>query len=153
MGHRFVTQSDTEVIVHAWRQWGAGCFDRFEGMWALALADTRAGKLVLSRDRFGEKPLYLWPAEGRLLFASEIKALAALAGGWPDYDADQLRRFLVNGYKALYKQPSTFYRGVEELPAGSYLLVDCAAGKPLPRREAARALLVAGLCAAEDDRA
>ncbi len=152
LGHRFVTQSDTEVIVHAWRQWGAGCFDRFEGMWALALADTRAGKLVLSRDRFGEKPLYLWPAEGRLLFASEIKALAALAGGWPDYDTDQLRRFLVNGYKALYKQPATFYRGVEELPAGSYLLVDCAAGKPLPRREAARALLVAGLCAAEDDR-
>ena len=138
LGHKFVTQSDTEVVVHAWRQWDAACFDKFEGMWALALADTRAGKLVLSRDRFGEKPLYLWQAEGRLLFASEIKAMAALAGGWPDHDIDQLRRFLVNGYKATYKQHSTFYRGVEELPAGSYLLVDCAAGKPLPHRGAAQ---------------
>ena len=137
-GHVFTTQSDTEVIVHAWRQWGAGCFDRFEGMWALALADTRAGKLVLSRDRFGEKPLYLWQQDGRLLFASEIKALAGLAGQWPEYDDAQLRRFLVNGYKSLYKQPSTFYRGVEELPPGSFLLLDCAAAKPLPRRDAAQ---------------
>jgi asparagine synthase (glutamine-hydrolysing) len=137
-GHAFTTQSDTEVVVHAWREWGTGCFDKFEGMWALALADLRAGKVVLSRDRFGEKPLYLWRTDGRLLFASEIKALAGLAGRWPAHDAVQLRRFLVNGYKALYKQPSTFFHDVKDLPAGAYLPVDCAVTTPLPSTDAAQ---------------
>jgi asparagine synthase (glutamine-hydrolysing) len=137
-GHRFATQSDTEVIVQAWRRWGIRCFDRFEGMWALALVDLRVNKLVLSRDRFGEKPLYLWRRQSRLLFASEVKALAALAGEWPEHNTAQLRRFLVNGYKALYKQPSTFYEGVEELPAASSLVLDAAAPLPPSAREAAR---------------
>jgi len=137
-GHVFTTRSDTEVVVHAWRQWGTGCFDRFEGMWALALADLRAGQVVLSRDRFGETPLSLWRADGRLLFASEIKALAALCGHWPDYDVAQLRRFLVNGYKALFKKAATFYRDVEELPPGSFLILNEAAYALPPGREAAQ---------------
>lgn len=117
-GRRFRTDSDTEVIVQAYRQFGAECVDRFEGMWAFALLDRREGTLLLSRDRFGEKPLFLTTVDGTLYFASEVKALAALSGRAPEPDLTQIRRYLVNGYKALYKQPATYFRDVAELPAG-----------------------------------
>ena len=83
-GHTFRTHCDSEVIVHAYEEWGAACAARFNGMWAFAVADLRGagedgrgGKLVLNRDHFGIKPLYYArsPQTGRLLFASEIKAL------------------------------------------------------------------------------
>jgi asparagine synthase (glutamine-hydrolysing) len=138
LGHGFRTESDTEVVVRAWRQWGIESFDRFEGMWAFALADTQTGQVVLSRDRFGEKPLYLWKCGGKLLFGSEVKALAALAGRWPGFDEAQVRRFLVNGYKSLYKQPGTFYEGVLELPAGSVQIIEAGTSKPLSGPEQAK---------------
>ncbi|MDJ0685630.1 MAG: asparagine synthase (glutamine-hydrolyzing) [Alphaproteobacteria bacterium] len=120
-GARFTTEGDTEVVLEAYRQWGRAAEERFEGMWALALFDSRAGSLWLSRDRFGEKPLYLWPYRGALYFASEIKALAAMAGAWPDVNRRQIRRYLVNGYKALYTRGEGFYEGVSELPAAHSL--------------------------------
>ncbi|MBI2586663.1 MAG: asparagine synthase (glutamine-hydrolyzing) [Rhodospirillales bacterium] len=129
LGHAFTTQSDTEVLVRAWRQWGAAALDRFEGMWAFALLDTKAGTLVLSRDRFGEKPLYTWRRDGNLYFASEIKALAALAGAKPAVNDDQVRRYLVNGYKCLHKQPATFFRDVEEFPAAQMAELTLAGGE------------------------
>ncbi len=132
LGHAFTTQSDTEVLVRAWRQWGADALDRFEGMWAFALLDTTAGTLVLSRDRFGEKPLYTWRRGGYLYFASEIKALATLAGAKPVVNDDQVRRYLVNGYKCLHKQPGTFFREVEEFPAAHVAEMKLA-GKEAPR--------------------
>ena len=119
-GHRFTTQSDTEVLLEAYRAWGDACLDRFEGMWAFALLDEAKGRLLLSRDRFGEKPLYTMQKDGALYFASEVKALAALAGEWPSVDRAQIRRYLVNGYKALYKQPANWFEGVQELPAAYY---------------------------------
>ncbi|MBT4564546.1 MAG: hypothetical protein HOC44_16350, partial [Rhodospirillaceae bacterium] len=74
-GVTFRTNSDTEVLLKAYRQYGTDCFDRFEGMWALALFDARRQELLLSRDRFGEKPLYLFAENGTLYFGSEIKFL------------------------------------------------------------------------------
>lgn len=136
LGHAFATQSDTEVLVRAWRQWGADALDRFEGMWALALLDTEAGKVILSRDRFGEKPLYTWRRGDHLYFASEVKALAALAGAKPDVNGDQVLRYLVNGYKCLHKQPAGFFAGVDEFPAASFAEVALSAGAapvPAPR--------------------
>jgi len=121
LGHRFHTTGDTEVLAHALREWGEGAFDRLEGMWALAWYDQRLGRLLLSRDRFGEKPLYLWQREGTLYFASEVKGLAALAGVWPSINDAHLLRYLINGYKSLYKTTETFYREVEELPVGTSL--------------------------------
>ena len=76
-GHAFRTSSDTEVVVHAWEEWGEDCFSRFNGQWALALWDRREERLVLSRDRLGVRPLFYARNGSRLVFASEVKALFA----------------------------------------------------------------------------
>lgn len=77
LGHRFRTQSDTEVIVHAWEQWAEGAFVRFNGQFAVALWDSLEQTLVLARDRLGVRPIYLCEHAGRLWFASEVKAIFA----------------------------------------------------------------------------
>lgn len=123
LGHGFRTSSDTEVLAHALREWGPKALDRLEGMWAFAWYDRRTAELLLCRDRFGEKPLYLWHRDGGVYFSSEVKGLVALAGVKPEINEDHLLRYLVNGYKSLYKTPDTFFRGVSELPARSYLCV------------------------------
>src|SRR5215467_1225356 len=74
-GHRFSTGTDTEVIVHAYEQWGTASFTRLRGMFALALLDRRDGRVLIARDRVGIKPLYYALAGGRLYFGSEIKSL------------------------------------------------------------------------------
>jgi asparagine synthase (glutamine-hydrolysing) len=77
LGHRFRTRSDTEVVVHAWEAWGERAFERFNGQFAIALWDSRAGELVLARDRLGVRPIYLCEHGGSLWFASEVKSLFA----------------------------------------------------------------------------
>ena len=79
-GVRFFTQSDTEVVLEAWRAWGPEALRRFRGMFAFALADTSTGDLILARDPLGIKPLYLLPRGKGLIFASELKALLAAVG-------------------------------------------------------------------------
>lgn len=118
-GHVFATESDTEVLLRAIAEWGTDALDRCEGMWAFAVYDENSGSLILSRDRFGEKPLYLFRDADGLYFGSEIKFIAALAGRRLDINYQHLYRYLVNGYKSLYKQPATFFTGVHELPAAT----------------------------------
>lgn len=121
LGETFGTDSDTEVVAAAYGQWGIECLDRFEGMWAFALLDPHTRALILARDRFGEKPLFLWTIGRQLYFGSEVKALAALAAHWPEPNLTQLRRYLVNGYRALNHEDATFFEGVRQLPAGTYM--------------------------------
>jgi asparagine synthase (glutamine-hydrolysing) len=123
LGESFQTEGDTEVLAHALRRWGPKALEKCEGMWAIAWYDERNGTLLLSRDRFGEKPLYLWRRDGGLYFGSEVKGIAAMAGGWPPVNQNHLLRYLINGYKALYKVEETYFQGVSELPAGSFLLL------------------------------
>src|SRR5947209_6903255 len=77
LGIRFRSRCDTEVVLYALQVWGEGAFERFNGMWALAWLDQDAGKLLLSRDRLGIKPLYWHRSDGQMLFASEIKSILA----------------------------------------------------------------------------
>ena len=133
LGVRFLTTGDTEVVLEAYRHWGVEAFQRFEGMWALALFDEARGTLVLSRDRFGEKPLYTWTTPDGFFFASEVKALRALTGRKPAPNLDQLRRYLVNGYKSLYHRGGTFYEDVGEFPPAHYACISGAAAVE-PRR-------------------
>jgi len=130
LGEAFETTSDTEVLAAAWNRWGEDALDRLEGMWALAVLDLRTGDLVLSRDRFGEKPLYLWQRPEGLYFASEIKALAALAGARPSPNMAQVRRYLARGYKFLMKGTDTFHEGVTALPAAHVATVRDGALQP-----------------------
>ena len=123
LGHTFHTDSDTEVVLAAYREWDDACWDRFEGMWALAILNRDTGEVTLSRDRFGEKPLFTWVLNGCLYFASEIKTLAALAGQWPQINEQQIKRYLVNGYKFLHKKTDTFYKGIFELPAATLAII------------------------------
>jgi asparagine synthase (glutamine-hydrolysing) len=130
-GETFTTQSDTEVLLKALDRQGWEALDRCEGMWAFALYDETDGSLSLCRDRFGEKPLYVFRDEGGLYFGSECKFIFALLGRRLPIDADHLHRYLVNGYKSLYKKPRSFFQGMEEVAAGERWQVE--AGAP-PRR-------------------
>jgi asparagine synthase (glutamine-hydrolysing) len=132
-GRAFTTQSDTEVLLTAIDHFGLPALERCEGMWAFAVYDEADGSLALSRDRFGEKPLYIYRDATGLYFASEVKFIAALLGRSLKVNLDQLYRYMVNGYKALYKQGHTFFQGLEELPSGSYLRIG-ADGREYPEK-------------------
>ncbi|MCH8124284.1 MAG: asparagine synthase (glutamine-hydrolyzing) [Bacteroidetes bacterium] len=124
LGHRFATRSDTEVIVHAYEQWGIDCVDHFNGMFAFALYDIPNRDLFLARDRVGQKPLYYYYREGRFLFASEIKALLE-----SDHVSAEPNPAAIDGYLTLRytPQPQTFFKHINVLPAGHRLRLtnDC----------------------------
>ncbi len=117
------TESDTEVLLRVLARDGWAGLDRCEGMWSVALFDEGDGSLLLARDRFGEKPLYLYQAADGLYFGSEIKFIVALLGRGLKINYDHLYRYLVNGYKALYKNGAAFFDGLRELPASCALLI------------------------------
>ena len=123
-GYEFRTNSDTEVLLAAIDRLGWSVLDRFEGMWAFAVYDEAKGDLQLSRDRFGEKPLHLYRDGDGLYFASEVKFIAALLGRPLPVDTGHLYRYLVNGYKSLYKGEQTFFEGLRELPTAATLKLD-----------------------------
>ncbi len=121
----FVTQSDTEVLLAAIQEFGWDVLDRAEGMWSFAVYDESSHELTLCRDRFGEKPLYVYRNGDDLYFASEVKFIATLLGRNLDLNVQHLHRFLVNGYKSLYKRPGdSFFEGLSELAPGSLLSID-----------------------------
>lgn len=125
------TESDTEVLLAAIERLGWDALDDCEGMWAFAAYDEDRQTLTLARDRFGEKPLYLLRRADGLYFGSEAKTVFALAGERPRANERQLYRYLVNGYKSLYKTPETFFQDLEELPAGSLLHITPAGETPV----------------------
>jgi len=122
-GAAFRTTSDTEVLLKLLDRQGANALDSCEGMWAFAMFDENDGSLLLSRDRFGEKPLYLYTDATGFYFGSEVKFIAALRGQKLAINYDHLYRYMVNGYKALYKKGRQFFEGLTELPRGTWLRV------------------------------
>jgi asparagine synthase (glutamine-hydrolysing) len=118
LGRQFLTTSDTEVLLQAYLEFGPRCVERFEGMWAFAIWDARKQVLFLSRDRFGEKPLYFAERPEGFYFASETGILRTLADWKPQVNMNQVRRYLTLGYKSLYKHGEGFWQGIRELTSG-----------------------------------
>jgi asparagine synthase (glutamine-hydrolysing) len=116
-GVRFTTQSDTEVVLEAWRAWGPQALGRFRGMFAFALADTATGELVLARDPLGIKPLFYHQRGGGVVFASELKALLAAAGAELRIEPGALVASML--YYWVPEQRCAI-QGVQKLPAGSW---------------------------------
>jgi asparagine synthase (glutamine-hydrolysing) len=113
-GHHFFSTSDTEVLLKAFKQWGAACVERFLGMFAFAVADRDTGVLTLGRDRLGIKPLYLTEAPGRLRFASSLPAL--LEGGGIDTSIDPVALHHYMTFHSVVPAPRTILAGVRKLP-------------------------------------
>src|ERR1700733_5160345 len=117
-GHRFYTNTDTEVIVHLYEDLGADCVKKLRGMFAFALYDERRGKLLMARDRFGKKPLHYALAGGRLLFGSEIKSILAVAPELASVNQEALLQYMYFGY---VPDPITAFLPIQKLPAGHVL--------------------------------
>lgn len=118
-GHVFRTASDTEVIVHAYEEYGAGCVEQLDGMFAFAVYDQRHRRVLLARDRLGKKPLYYAVLDGVLHFASEIKAFYHSPAWDGAIDLDNLEGYLSLGYSIA---PRTMFRRVQQLEPGHYLI-------------------------------
>ena len=120
-GRRFQTGTDTEVLLQAYEEWGLDCLTRLNGMFAFGLVDARAGRLLLARDRAGEKPLFYAQRRGGLIFASELKALFADPAFPRRLDHAALEHYLAFGYVPV---DSCLVQGVHKLPQGHALLYE-----------------------------
>jgi len=121
-GHRFKTHhSDTEVIIHAFEEWGIDCLEKFRGMFAIGIWDGRRKELWLIRDRIGVKPLYYARHNGRLVFASEIKAILAFPGMKRAVNEESLYHYLSF---LTTPAPATLFAGIEKLPGGCWARMD-----------------------------
>jgi asparagine synthase (glutamine-hydrolysing) len=120
-GHVFATHTDTEVIVHGYEQWGVGVIERLRGMFALCVWDAPQDRLLLARDRMGEKPLYYaMPSQGEFLFASEAKALFEHPQLCARPNPEMLPHFLILGYAP---PPHTMFAGIDKLAPGERVIV------------------------------
>ena len=120
-GHQFRTNSDTEVIIHGYKQWGADVFNHLNGMFGLAIWDVPNQRLVVARDAMGIKLVYYRLANGRLTFGSEIRAVLAAGDTAPQVDASALNLFLRFRYTP---SPYTIFEGVRKLAPGTLLVVE-----------------------------
>lgn len=131
LGHQFLTHCDTEVIVHAWEEWGVKCLARFNGMFAFAVWDTRTKTIFLARDRLGIKPIYYSLTDtGYLVFGSEMKAVIAHPDVPRKIDHQAVEEYFTFGYTA---DPRSIYRDIKKLEAGrrrrSPVYRDCGYGR------------------------
>lgn len=120
LGHVFISESDTEVILQAYKQWGTTCVERFNGMWALCIYDSEKQICFASRDRFGVKPFYYINNKDLFAFASEQKAFVKTDLVTPKINADALHNYLVNGLSET--NSINFFEGLNELMPGNNLV-------------------------------
>jgi asparagine synthase (glutamine-hydrolysing) len=121
LGHRFKTNSDTEVVAHAYEEYKEDCFQYFNGMFAIGIWDEKGNRLVLARDRLGKKPLYYSFIKGTFLFASELKAIMAYRAFPRNVDPASLMKYL---FFEFIPSPHTIFKDAKKIPAASYLIWD-----------------------------
>jgi len=127
-GYNFFSKSDTEVILKSYIEWDTNCFEKFEGMWAIALLDRRKGKLILSRDRAGEKPLYFYRNEHIIAFASEVKALLCHPQIEKKVDKEACELFFQLQY---IPSPKTIYKNISQILPSHNVIVSLLSNKVL----------------------
>jgi asparagine synthase (glutamine-hydrolysing) len=120
-GHRFSTHGDGEPIAHLYEDIGTDVFGELNGMFAIAIWDARRHRLVLARDRIGQKPLYYAATEDRIVFGSELKCFAAVEGVLKDIDPAAIDEFLTYQY---IPHPGTIWKGVRKVPPGHYVVYE-----------------------------
>jgi len=123
-GIKCQTASDTEVLLRYYLLYGEDCVTHFEGMWAFAIYDEGRKKLFLSRDRFAEKPLYYYQTRDVFYYGSEIKFIKSLSGEPFTINQNHLLRYLVQGYKSLYKTEETFFNEIREVKYATNFVVN-----------------------------
>jgi len=127
LGHTFHSHSDTEVILHAYMQWGPACVDKLQGMFTFAIWHKTQQSLFISRDRLGIKPLFYAMIDGTLYFASELKSITLLPGLSKKIDAKAIEQYFALGYAA---EPHTIYQDVAKLPPGHNLTIKVGDSSP-----------------------
>lgn len=120
-GHTFTTKSDTEILPHLYEEYGENLLEHVNGMYAFSLWDTRRKKLIIARDRFGEKPLYYGAFDGKLIWASELKAILAHPSVNAEIDLNALRHYVSFDY---VPAPMSIFKGIHKLPAAHVLTVE-----------------------------
>lgn len=120
-GYSFISTSDTEVILKSYKEWGIDCFERFNGMWALAIFDKKRRKVILSRDRLGKKPLYYYKTQDLFIFASEIKAILKhpLVIKEPNYE--KIFRYIATHYRYVDIDQDSYFKGIYQVPKSSVM--------------------------------
>jgi len=121
-GYSFFANSDTEVILKAYHAWGPTCVERFHGMFAFAILERDTGRVVMARDRFGIKPLYIAETPGKLRFASSLPAI--LAGGGVDTDIDRVALHNYMSFHAVVPAPRTILKGIRKLPPATVRTIE-----------------------------
>ncbi len=122
LGHRLKSQTDTEVVLHAYEEWGTNCLKRFNGMWSFAIVDLNKNRIFCSRDRAGVKPFYYIYDGSRFAFASEIKALLQIEGFSAEPNEQIIADYLFSGH--LDHTPETFFKNVYQLGPAEYLVIE-----------------------------
>ena len=133
-GHVFASRSDTEVILHAYEEWGEGCLPRFNGMWAFVILDLNRRVLFASRDRFGVKPFYYYLDKDIFAFASEIKSLLCHPKIKPQPDDDAVFNYLASGYGYMDVSDGTFFKGIRQIKQAHYVTVSLDNGQFTQKR-------------------
>ncbi len=121
-GYKFNTESDTEVILSGYHKYGLNFFKMMRGMWALAIIDKKHQKVVLSRDRFGEKPLYYFKDQNNFYFGSQISQISLLSGKKFRINSKQIFNYLCLGYRSLSKFGYEFFTNIKTVNQGSFVV-------------------------------
>lgn len=132
LGYTFKSSSDTEVVLFAYKEWGVECFDKFNGFWSIAILDLQKNLCLLSRDRFGQKPLYYFENDGAFYFSSEIASLRLVCPEINEVDRKSAYMYLYHDRKDSIT--SSMYKGLQSLEPCFYMTIDLNNGEKLKKR-------------------
>jgi len=121
-GYKFNSTTDSEVVLKSYLEWGADCFRRFNGMWAIGIYDMRTGNIILSRDRFGKKPLYYFKNSDFLLFASEIKAILMHPAVSKAMNMKKVADYAGRHYRYVDCDNESFFKDIFQVPKSTYMI-------------------------------